>query len=394
MLKPFICSVLILASAEFAVSAGCAFDGNNVVQGSDQIDLDVDGGNGMQSGTDSGIAPRVDSGIPTEECPIGSNSICATGHPDSSWEVQQDIQINTDSDSRCRTLVQLNNTAVCLFYVDGFTLANGARLRATGSRPLLIASDHDIVIHGIVDVSSTLGEVPGASANSSVRNPGDSADSHFLGGGGGAGSSFQGPGGNGGTGNKDGFFDKGDGGVIGDVLAPPTTLRGGCAGHEGKNSDAGSGGFSGGAVGFLAANTFTLSQNAWIVANGAGGQGAKNSAGGGGAGSGGLVSIAASDLIVLGNISANGGGGGGGGAVFEVGGDGKNGRNAQPADGGVNTGSGGNGGKGSSSEALISGENGNSATSGGGGGGGGAGYIIMTGQLSSAVATSPAPTYW
>ncbi len=388
MLKPFICSVLVLASAEFVVGAGCAFDGSNTAQGFDQVDAEADAGNET--------LPLFDSGTPTEGCPVGSDSICATGQPDPSWEIQQDILINTDSDSRCRTLVQLNNTAVCLFYVDGFALANGTRLRAIGSRPLLIASDHDIVIHGIVDVSTTLGEVPGASANSSVCSQGDSADSHWLGGGGGAGGSFQGPGGNGGTGNKDGIFDKGDGGVAGDALAPPTTLRGGCAGRKGKNTDGGLGGFSGGAVGFLAAGTFTLSQNARVVANGSGGQGAPNNAnnaGGGGAGSGGLVSITASNLVLQGTISANGGGGGGGGALLDAGDDGRNGSDAQAADGGINTGSGGNGGNGSSSQALISGENGNSATSGGGGGGGGAGYIMLTGQVSSAISTSPAPTY-
>ncbi|MBL4637611.1 MAG: hypothetical protein JKY56_27390 [Kofleriaceae bacterium] len=386
MLKPFIYTAMVLASCEFAIGAGCTFDGNNTAQGFDQVDGETDGGGNE-------TLPLLDSGIPAGGCPVGSDFICATGQPDSSWEVQQDILINTDSDSRCRTLVQPNNTKVCLFYVDGFTLADGVRLRAIGSRPLLIASDHDIVIHGIVDVSSARGEVPGASANSSVCNQGDSADSHFAGGGGGAGGSFQGPGGNGGTGNRNGLFDKGDGGLAGGVIASPTTLRGGCIGHEGKNSDGGSGGSSGGSVGFLAGNIFTLSQNARIMANGSGGQGASNSAGGGGAGTGGLVSISAQELILLGEISANGGGGGGGGSLFEDGGDGRNGSDAQAADGGVNSGSGGNGGKGSSSQALIFGEEGNSATAGAGGGGGGAGYIMLTGQVSSSVTTSPAPTY-
>lgn len=376
---------IFFLTGSLAFGNACVFDASNTASGGSDPANNADAG-------ENGLAPDA-TPIPPDECPVDADFVCATGTPDAPWTVTGDILLNTDTDSRCRTILQSNNTPICLVFVETLSIRQGSSLRAVGGQPLLIASADDLTIDGSIDVSSANSGLSGASANAADCNPGISPDDHWLGGGGGAGGSYQGPGGSGGTGNQDGLFAQGEGGVAGDVLALPTLLRGGCPGHEGENSSRGKGGDSGGALKFIVGGSFTLGQTGRILANGAGGEGAGTFSGGGGAGSGGTIDIRATALSLMGEISANGGGGGGGGNEVNRGGNGEDGSSSLAADGGDKSGSAGRGGVGSSSESLIYGGQGDNGNTGGGGGGGGAGFILLSGQVVSTASISPAPIF-
>jgi hypothetical protein len=294
------------------------------------------------------------------------------------------------------------NPEVRLVSVDGFVVGPNARLRATGDRPLLVASWSDITVVGVIDVSSSRTS-RGAGAHTGDCNVAAPGEQDNNGGGGGGGGGLGGDGGDGGQG-----AGGGSGGSKGGQVGVPTTVRGGCAGGEGGlgngGNGAGEGGSGGGALQLTAQTRVTI--NGQLHAGGGGGGGANASSGqpcgGGGGGSGGLIDLEAPMLLLGADaiIAANGGGGGEGAedGTADPGDDGQLGA-AAAAGGSGNQGRGGDGGDGGAQASAdagtgSNGTNNGSNRGGGGGGGAGAGYIIVQGALTVApgAVISPAQT--
>jgi hypothetical protein len=280
---------------------------------------------------------------------------------------------------------------VRLVSVDRFVVGANARLRATGDRPLLVASWSEIVVDGFIDVSSSLTD-PGAGANTGSCSAAGEGGQGNNGGGGGGGGGLNGDGGAGGQGAGGGAA-----GTRGDKVAVPTTVRGGCAGARGGQGDeidegdgTGGGGAGGGALQLTARTLITI--NGRLHAGGAGGGGATSDprrCGGGGGGSGGLISLEAPMIsIEPGAIIAANGGGGGEGSENGGGNPGTSGQLGVVAALGGSLGDalGGDGGLGGALAILDAGNGmpgiqSGPQRAGGGGGGGGAGYIIFQGAF-------------
>lgn len=275
------------------------------------------------------------------------------------------------------------NTSGVVLSVEALDVTLATTLRATGSRPLVIASWSTISIGGVVDVASTRGGTVGAGANGSqcaAAQPGVANQFAAGGGGGGGFASAGGAGGNGGI--AAGGQGTGPGGVGGAAIAP-ATLVGGCPGGRGGDGDTvdgGSGGNGGGAIQLTARNSIVIDGR--VTANGGGGGVAKNDSGGGGGGSGGMIGLAAPEIAIrrTAALTANGGSGSGGsGETFtaQPGNDGA--PSSMPVAGGQGVG-GGNGGAGGA-VATPGGGGGASFDGGGGGGGGSVGAILIEGTL-------------
>ena len=284
--------------------------------------------------------------------------------------------------------------------VGNLEVGINVRLRAVGSRPLIIVSWSDILVNGHIDVGSNAVDVPnaGAGANSSLCSVAGDGESVNTGGGGGGGGGFGSVGGDGG----DGDSGTSAGGLKGTELTAALTLRGGCPGAAGGIGDEeiignGLGGNGSGVVFLSARNSIDIV--ALVTAGGQGGLGAfDNRAGGGGGGSGGLIGFEAPQVTFgnLSSVAANGGGGGGGGnrgPQLEAGDPGIH-LETEAAAGGDGAdnppGDGGAGGY----LGVIDGQVGDEGGRGGGGGGGGVGYIWVNSPnfVDNAVNLSPAPT--
>jgi hypothetical protein len=277
-------------------------------------------------------------------------------------------------------------------WVNGLEIETGSTLRVKGSRPLMIVSTGEILVRGIIDVSSTLDPVtqtfdPGAGADppsaecasSTGQNGGDCES----GGGGGGGGGFGGAGADGGRGARlndcNGVIGI-SGGAGGIAVPAPEAIRGGCKGARGGNGDSdalyGLGGFGGGAAHLVSMVRIDIAGT--VQSGGAAGSGGENNrSGGGGAGSGGFIGLEAIDIEIetTAVLAANGGGGGGGcsNGLAESGEDGLD--SDLPASGGLAQSAGGAGGDGGA-RIERDGEPGGASDRGGGGGGGGAGFIV------------------
>ena len=300
---------------------------------------------------------------------------------------------------------------VRVVWTAGVRIRDGVRLRVTGPMSLAIVSNDDILVDGLIDVSSAYDRNThtvdgGAGANPTSCGPvaplmgGACADHGGSGGGGGA---FGGDGGSGGSGG--GTRDCGNntmgrpGGIGGTALATaPLVLRGGCSGASGAGSSVnpaglpGVAGEGGGAVALIARDAIAIKGRIHAGGSG-GGPGRARRAGGGGGGSGGMIALEAVTILVDEDavIAANGGGGGGGcdGSDATAGDDG--GIEDQPADGGPKQGNGGNGAAGGALD-PEDGANAAGADRGGGGGGGGAGFVRLNATTKTLDGTiSPAP---
>jgi hypothetical protein len=286
-------------------------------------------------------------------------------------------------------IVQPGGVEIRVVSADAVDLQEGAILRATGKRPLVLVSWSDLTVAGVVDVGSRPGSA-GAGADPETCPDADRQDGENSGdgAGGGGGGGFGSPGARGGDGNA-GDADGGDGG---DPLSLPGALRGGCPGGDGGNQSAGDGGPSGGAVHLVARDTLTIA--GIVTAGGSGGGGSTgNRGGGGGGGSGGMIELEAGTvrLARTGVLASNGGGGGGGGdgGVALPGEDGR--AAAAPARGGLRQGMGADGGDGAFAD--VAAERGEMANRGGGGGGGGTGFIVIRSATidDAGAVLSPAP---
>jgi hypothetical protein len=285
--------------------------------------------------------------------------------------------------------------------VEGLRIGGVTRLRAVGSKPLLVASWSEIVVAGTIDVSSN--SQSGAGASTGVCDAPDEGSQSNEGGGGGGGGGFQGKGGKGGKG-----AGGSNGGSEGNNVSRPATVRGGCAGARGGLGNSiggpdgrGDGGAGGGALQLTARERIDI--QGVLHAGGAGGQGGNcpqgNRSGAGGGGSGGLLDLEAPTITFdsSARLAANGGGGGEGceGANGDTGSNGET--NDQRATGGSGGSTvGGDGGDGSAGSNVdgtdgIDGTPSGADRGSGGGGGGGAGYIILDGNstLGGALVSPP-----
>ena len=354
-----------------------------------------DGVDAGMSGSDAGsnVNPGPDAAMTDAGSNAGSDAcygtnlvhVCfaPTSLPPATRTLSQ--AINTDDPTMCD---MVDGAAPgCVIAAQTLTVAAGATVRATGSKPLVLVGTSTLEVDGTLDVSSKSNPASdGAGANAAACNAGTAP----TGNGGGAGGSFGGPGGDGGTSDAAGST----GGKAGTVAtaADLMQLRGGCRGQAGiSGATKGTGGSGGGAVYLLATTSITVT--GIVNASGAGSiVGTPPNAGGGGAGAGGMIGLDAPTISVSGSVFANGGGGSSGTGSSTPGASGTDPTNATtPAPGGTGTTThGGPGGAGATTVAAVKGTNGNTQ-GGGGGGGGGAGVILKFGTISGAGAISPAP---
>jgi len=300
----------------------------------------------------------------------GLVQLCLTAPPTTPLAITANTSINTDSSPLCVAYTGgPETTPLCVVTATSISIADNRRLRATGSRPLVLLSTGAFVVDGTIDVSA------GAGANPATCIAPTAATGRQ----GGAGGSRQGRGGRGGVAPTG----------TGPSSAPGSAViafDGGCRGGNGAGSNPGTGGSGGGAL-YLIAPALTI--NGTLNASGDGGNPGTNPGGGGGGGSGGFIGLDAATITVAttARIFANGGGGGEGGTEYKNGNSGSSSGGptsaASGGSGGANQG--GNGGSGSAGASLDGSGGGSGGTcpngytngGGGGGGGGGAGFVYV-----------------
>jgi len=323
-------------------------------------------------------------------------AICLAKTPDMPFPVSSDMKIDTTSSSMCAATIS-GGTGYCV--IAATTISITAKLRAIGSKPLVLLASDTITIstaNGQIDLASHRGDADTAAGSNPTAlcmagtPPGTRA--------GGAGGSFFGKGGKGGGAGGAGG---GNGGQAANGVATVNQVRGGCTGQDGDGGGKGPGGRGGGAVYLLAGTRIDIG-GAGIKAAGEGGtQGSPNvgvSSGGGGGGAGGMILLDAPTVTCSTLLLANGGGGGEGSGENNPGGPGSDPSDTGSASGGSGNIVGGNGGAGSAGPAAGVGGDANAGGSqgnddgGGGGGGGGAGYIKAPANATLGTLVSPLPS--
>jgi hypothetical protein len=111
----------------------------------------------LDSGSDHDAPGNVD-------CPTVL-PLCNLDAPEQSLTIATADTIDTDTDPRCRTVVQDNGNLVCVVYATSVTITSNGSLTATGSRPLAIASTSTLTLAGTIDVSSRRVGGKGAAAS-------------------------------------------------------------------------------------------------------------------------------------------------------------------------------------------------------------------------------------
>ncbi len=291
---------------------------------------------------------------------------------------------------------------LAVLHVGSLTVAGGAQVRVTGTRPLVIVADGDVQVDGLVDASAR-DATPGAGGSAPAMGGGaGGAGSHLpqYSDSGGGGGGFGGAGAAGGavSGCTTAVVAGTAGTVFGDAAI--AQLVGGAGGGSGSGAvcPINPGGGGGGALQITSAMRIQIGTTGQLLAGGGGGSGGTdcgNSDGnsGGGGGSGGAIVLQAPMIGNAGVIAANGGGGGGSGSGG--GGSGQPGQNAQasatPAAGGTGSGSSGTtGGAGAAGSTPPVDGTTNTCGNNAGGGGGGLGRIAASTGFSNTGVVSPA----
>ncbi|MBT8496521.1 MAG: hypothetical protein KJO07_25965 [Deltaproteobacteria bacterium] len=325
------------------------------------------------------------------------------------WSLSTDDLSLTGPDAAAitaTTLTQDGGPELAVVVAESIEIADGATVRVTGSRPLVLLAATSLSVAGVIDASADL-EIPGPGGTvSCIAGSGADGQTQSItgsvtveGGSGGGGGGFGGQGGTGAIVNQSVGALPSAGGASdgGPQLAP---LTGGCAGGAGGNGG-GPGGGGGGAVQLSAVGAVTVTSTGVIDTAGGGGQATPpvadfTAAGGGGGGSGGAILLEGTQVTVAGLLAANGGSGACGKFYDSSvpGSDGSNTATPSPGVSGTNINS-GPGGAGSAGSA-VDGSAGSEGTSfvsapgctsfcfnipaGGGGGGGGVGRIRIEGS--------------
>ena len=266
-------------------------------------------------------AAAVDASPDAQFCVPGFVSFCPSGPPTRSLDVTTNTVLPTDTSTECLDVMPTSGgAALCILYLQDFSIAAGVTLRAWGQRPLAIYAKGTITILGTLDVSSrrTLPTEPGAGSRTCDAPTLPMADTG--GSGGGAGGSMADLGGSGGVGDTDQTGGAGNaaGGAPGLATTFAATLLGGCAGQAGGGGTGGAAGRGGGAV-YLRGATINVAAGGSVRAVGAGGTGGGLEGGGGGGGSGGSIVLETTAGTFAGLLLATGGGGGQGGDIDDPG---------------------------------------------------------------------------
>lgn len=406
------CPALVLVPAATVLAAGCFNP-----KFKDHIACDLNGAcpsgltcsaqdtceamEGMAAPLDSGVNPSIDARPNAPGC-FGTDPfvICLAALPTAPLSISLTTKIDTTNSPMCVATTSSSSADYCV--VAATTIAITGRLRAIGSKPLVLLATDSITVstaNGLIDIGNHRGDTDlGAGADPVTCLPGTAPGGRS----GGAGGSFTGTGGRGGA--PAGLVTGGGQAAPGNTSI--TTLRGGCAGQAGDGG--GPGGRGGGAVYLLAGSKIELATsaipNTGINAAGEGGSqgvsGAVSVAGGGaGGGSGGMILFDAPTITCSGLILASGGGGGEGNGATSKGNPGEDPTSLDPAAGGSGDPGGGNGGAGSSAVAAGNGTNGSTGQfdalgdgGSGGGGGGGAGLIKAPSGANLGTQVSPPAT--
>lgn len=197
-----------------------------------------------------------------------------------------------------------------VFFVKSLHIEAGVQVRATGTRPLIIVADGDVIIDGELQLSSAASLGSGAASCRGGILPPSAADRAGIGIGGGQGAisagdswsgagggSFGGLGGSGGDGTEgnDGAaagLVHGDGG--GEDEADLVPLFGGSGGGAGGG---GAGGAGGGAIQITTTGRIVIGTTGRVWAGGSGGGAAPDNTSGGAGGSGGAILLEAKELV-------------------------------------------------------------------------------------------------
>ena len=269
-------------------------------------------------------------------------------------EAPSDTVFDTSDTALCDAA---SPAGTCLIATTTLSIAAGAHVSVTGTRPLIVFATQTIAIAGTFDVASHVDGTTGPGANPASCPVG----SLPSGGGGGAGGSFGTGGAHGGDG---GLLTGGTRGTAAAIIAP-ATLRGGCPGQSGAGVTGG--GAGGGALLLIANDRIDLTDAAVINASGQSGDASPAPThGGNGGGAGGMIAISAPVIrtSMTTQMFANGGHGGGGSTSAA---DGNHGIDPTSATSG---GSGGGGSSGTGGAGYpTTGVGGTGITQGGGGGG-------------------------
>ena len=256
-------------------------------------------------------------------------------------------------------VAQDDGSDACVFRFVALNIPLGTQLTTTGGLPLILVSEEDLFVEGVLDVSPTPADTGGTAGS-----PGPTLTGMARGGGGGGGN--LGAGGLGGSLGVPG----GEGGAAFTTLLPLRPLVGG-----GRGGSAGGrpGGLGGGALQLTSLNRIVL--RGQIYAGGAGGGGGTTAFfenGGGGGGSGGGILLEAVRIEGLDALISVAGGGGGAGACGGM--EGTAGSPGRDTSGlGAPSTCGATGGNGGEPAGMIGGFGGMN----GGGGGGGSGVVVI-----------------
>jgi hypothetical protein len=318
--------------------------------------------------------------------PLGAWQVCLSSVPTGS--VTLPSLLDTDASPICLAAQPSGwtPTQAPACFVVGESVTVGAA-SVTGTRPLVLLAQNEIVVNTLLDVASHHGGKPAPASPSNACQPfGRIPQGGGIGDGGGAGGSFMTRGGNGGVGDNG---QRQNGQASPPEATAPIQLHGGCAGQPGGTSAVNNAGAGGGAVYLVSRGSIVVS--GVINASGGGGSGDTKRTGGNGGGSGGMIVLYGTTITAT-TLVANGGGGSSGGSSTVLGADGDDPSTTLPlasVPGGQN-GKAGDGGGGFPATANALDGAGGLSGAGGGGGGGGAGYIRSNQPLGSAIASPPA----
>ncbi|HEY4243593.1 MAG TPA: hypothetical protein VGM88_27460 [Kofleriaceae bacterium] len=303
--------------------------------------------------------------------------ICISPSPTNDLSIASNASI--DSDTLCTETRTIRGTPSCVVYARTMTLASGATLTLTGTKPL-------VLVAAAIQIQGTFAGDQGG--------PGASLDARCVVTAGGLASGAPGGSGFGQGGTGGPLASTGTGAAPGPAVLPDV-LQGGC---KGGTTAASAGGAGGGAFYFAASSSIVVTGT--ISVNGGGGGAATG--GGGGGGAGGMIVLDAPSVLLSGGVFANGGGGAGGGipggGQAGMGQPGSDGADTQvSANGGAGADTAGDGGRGAANTMLdgFPGQpgSGTQMEGAGGGGGGAAGYIGVIGVLADSGVASPAVTH-
>jgi len=387
-----------------AVLAGCAFDHSGVEGGggSPDADLTAPDANPIDAGCSGSQLPFAPVNVDACDLPISMGDFrfsdgIAHEIDTSTNTIRSDGQVVTDL---AHALVVQDGSTVeaMVILAQDLEIANGAEVRVTGTRPLILVAIGELRIDGLLDGSGSLagpgpgGDLAAACATGTGANGETQAGNQTIvvqGGSGAGGGAYGNAGGTGAHVSPQTTIDDDTVGGTAWGINTLSPLTGGCRGGNGGVAEdahaAAPGGGGGGAIELVAGEQVRIGGVVTVSGGGGGGAGTGQptelGGGGGGGGSGGALLLQSpSVLVASGKLTANGGGGGEGrrdtaagmpGAAGSATGD-------NPAQGGSGV-AGGNGGDGGA--LLLLGEDGEvgtgsvTATAGGGGGGGGVGRI-------------------